>query len=589
MKERQATLFDGSGSGAVLPTPREMVERLDRTVIGQEEAKRALSSAVYAHYLGGAWASESGSGDLGPQHVLLLGPTGSGKTHMVRSLASMLGVPVCFGSATALAEVGYKGDSVDTLVRNLVEAAGGDVGRAERGIVYLDEFDKIRRADTGGLRDVSGEGVQNALLTLLDGRRTTFSETHCSGRLTVDVSRILFVCTGAFSMLPEVVRRRVGGFGGFGFGSGRGGGALSDDEAYGLATADDLIACGFIPELVGRFASVAALRSLSADSMRRILDSGEDSILAKQRTFFALHGVELEVPECAVAAMAARSAAMGVGARGLVRVVLGVLRPVSWRLPELREEGVVRVRITEEAVRGEGDPELVRSGSERGDGARAGSLRESAFRGLGGCRAASARGGVSDTRGWSSAQVAARLEEVKAGLGWAETEGSARRWWLAFERDNASRPALVLRLAEELLERKATVTEFFLAYVYSNTDNIQANLHYLDYTRLKKRDERRRRKAGGAARGEDAPAAGSAPEGADSVEGGGPEGDGEDSEGSADGRGGEEGPAGGRGEGRRQARAGRKGWSMFVPPALRPSMSGPRCFSYRLQRSFELW
>jgi ATP-dependent Clp protease ATP-binding subunit ClpX len=221
-------------------------------------------------------------------------------------------------------------------------------------------------------------------------------------------------------------------------------------------------------------------------------------------------------------------------------VVLGVLRPVSWRLPELRGEGVVRVRITEEAVLGEGDPELVRSGAVLGDGARAASLRASAFRGLEGSRAEAARGGISDTRGWSSAQVEARLEEVKAGLGWAETEGSARKWWLAFERENASRPALVLRLAEELLERKATVTEFFLAYVYSNTDNIQANLHFLDYTRLKKREERRRRERGEgrASGGEDAPATGAAPEGADSSEGG------EASEEGADERGGGAGDAG---------------------------------------------
>lgn len=505
-----------------MPTPREMIAELDRTVIGQEEAKRALASAVYTHYLAGAYAAAPGAahGDLGPQHVLLLGPTGSGKTLLVRALASMLGVPIVFGSATALAEVGYKGDSVDTLVRNLVEAAGGDVKKAERGIIYLDEFDKLRRVEGHGGRDVSGEGVQNALLTLLDGRRTTFSETHHSARLTVDVSKILFVCTGAFSTLPEVVRRRRAVERGFGFGGGFGGaragvlGELSDDEAYQRATAEDLIACGFIPELVGRFASIAALRSLTADSMRRILDSGAESILAKQRTLFGLHGVELEVGEGAMAALAERSAGLGVGARGLVRVLLGVLRPVSWRLPDLRGEGVVRVRVTEEAALGRGAPELVRGeesgageGAPLGAGSGAGvdlaGLRARAVEGLGAMGEASSptERRISDVRGWPATRVAARLEDVKRGLDWENTTGSARKWWGAFEKENGHRLALVLRLAEELLERKATVTEFFLAYVYSNTDNIQANLHYLDYTRLKKREEERRRKEA-AARGE---------------------------------------------------------------------------------------
>ena len=187
-----------------LPTPGGMVRHLDAHVAGQEHAKRELASAVYRHYLGLASRDTAGA-DFGPQHALLLGPTGCGKTLLVRTLAAYLGVPVAFCAATSLVETGYVGDQVESVLYALARAAG-DAQKAERGIVYLDEFDKMRRATDIG-RDVSGEGVQNALLSLFDGTRTRFRFRETE--FVMDTSRVLFVCSGAFAGLTDVVRRRV--------------------------------------------------------------------------------------------------------------------------------------------------------------------------------------------------------------------------------------------------------------------------------------------------------------------------------------------------------------------------------------------
>ena len=514
----------------VLPTPKEMIAELDRYVIGQDRAKRDLAVAIYNHYISIAYTSlhDAKHQDFGPQHILLLGPTGSGKTFLVRCIAKMLNVPISFASATALAEVGYKGDSVDVLVRNLVAAAEGDIYKAERGIIYLDEFDKIRRAHGDIARDVSGEGVQNALLTLLDGRRTTLSETFQSSRVTIDVSKILFICTGAFSDLPRIVRRRAEKANGFGFGkssqSNPTDSVETDDDAYAEAIPEDLIQYGFIPEIIGRFSTISATKSLTTDMLKRILVSGRDSIFDKQRTLFALHGIELEIQDAALVAIAKKSRKLGAGARGLVRLLFRALDDVDWRLPDLHADGVVKVIITPETVNRTGEAILIYRDDLPGDGpadeqggppsaphdagpSRGGpsepayppidELRSRALLPLKISSSALRKGqtseGITDTRGWSNEQMASRLKAVRSQLGWDSTTGSARKWWQAFEDQNSASLTHVLRLAEELLARNSTITEFFLAYVYSNTDNIPANLHYLDYSRAKKADEKRKR------------------------------------------------------------------------------------------------
>ncbi|MCB1235670.1 MAG: AAA family ATPase, partial [Verrucomicrobiae bacterium] len=239
----------------ILPTPTEMIAHLDRFVRGQARAKQDIAVAVYNHYLSQAWR-DRGHEDLGRHHILLIGPTGVGKTYLVRTLADFLGVPVGFASATGLAEAGYKGNSVETIIRSLIDRAEGDPKRAEKGIVFIDEIDKIRGADTGGYRDVSGEGVQNALLTLLDGRISEGLEGY--GHRPVDTSRLLFVCTGAFVGLQEIVERRLGSRErriGFLARPNETVEKIPDQpiyEALCQAETRDLVEFGMIPEFIGR-------------------------------------------------------------------------------------------------------------------------------------------------------------------------------------------------------------------------------------------------------------------------------------------------------------------------------------------------
>jgi ATP-dependent Clp protease ATP-binding subunit ClpX len=496
----------------LLPTPAEIVGELDRRVHGQARAKRDLAVAVYNHYLSQAYRDRSGV-DLGRQHILLIGPTGVGKTYLVRCLAEYLGVPVGFTSAAGLVEMGYKGNSVESMIAALLERAGGDPRQAERGIVFIDEIDKIKRGESSG-RDVSGEGVQNALLTLLDGRLSEGLEGQ--KHAAVDTSRLLFVCTGAFVGLAEIVQRRRGAAQ-----SPMGFRARLDERAEDLpdqpvyealvqAETRDLVEYGLIPEFIGRFATLTVLHELSRSALRSILVGGlEGSALERQKRFARLHGIELEFTPEALEAIAAEAEALGTGARGLARLIGRAVDGVDYRWTELAEQGIRRVVVGRAAVENGSDPELIAGPAAAPREDR--ELRLEALRELpprpgmrSGVRLGQSRG-QSDTRGWTREQFRTAIEVLKQEhLGWEQTGGSARKWWVAFEQENAERPALILRLCEELKSRRATITQFFLAYVYSNTDNIQANLHYLDYTRLKEKErkERQKRPAGdGAAAG----------------------------------------------------------------------------------------
>ncbi len=488
-------------SANVLPTPTELIAHVDQFVHGQARAKQDLAVAIYNHYLAQAHRDRGGP-DLGRQHILLLGPTGVGKTYLVKTIAEFLGVPLGFTSATGLVEAGYKGNSVETLIATLLDRAGGDPRKAEKGIVFLDEVDKIKRGDTGGVRDVSGEGVQNALLTLLDGRISEGDQG--SPHAAIDTSRLLFVCAGAFVGLDQIVQRRLGsGRSRLGFvprpaeqRDERGDQRLY--ETLCQAQTSDLVAFGMIPEFIGRLATITVLHELPRSALRTILGQGvQRSALARQQEFARIHGIELVITDDALDAIAAEAEALGTGARGLDRLVGRAVDSVDHRWPELAAEGVVRV-VIDRAVIERGEPPQL----ERGDPIVppiAADLRAAALRGMPPRPApgTDARGAVARRGELSDAQVRDEIDRRKREqLDWPNTTGSARKWWETFESENEQRLRLVLRLCDELAQRGATITEFFLAYVYSNTDNIQANLHYLDYLRSKKEEDEARRKKG---------------------------------------------------------------------------------------------
>ena len=356
---------------ARLHTAAEIALHLDKHVAGQSLAKQRLGLAVYRHFLGRRFRDSLGSGghDFGRQHQLLIGPTGVGKSLLVKTLGALLGVPVAFTAATSLVETGYVGTPVESMFAALLERAGGDVALAEHGIVFLDEFDKLKRATDIG-RDVSGEGVQNGLLTLLDGRPVRLR--YRDREVSMDSSRILFLCTGAFAGLTARARFRQHvalpvrarlerkhvppmGFAATPQRHAR----LSEAEVLDRILPQDLVDFGLIPELVGRFAGWVPLHPLTRTELERVLADLPGSPLAMQRKFFELHGIRLEVGPEARAALVDRALEHGLGARTLHRLVAEALAPLEFRLPCLVEEGVGAVRLTRAAIEGEAEPELV--------------------------------------------------------------------------------------------------------------------------------------------------------------------------------------------------------------------------------------
>ena len=341
-----------------LPTPSAMIEHLNLSVHGQERAKRDLCTAVYRHYLSLAFRERApeAAQPFGRQHMLLLGPTGAGKTFMVKTLVEYLGVPLSLVSATSLVEVGYSGEHLDSVFRRLLIQTRGDVQAAQRGIVFLDEIDKIRRQETSG-RDVSGEGVQTSLLASLDGCPI---DVQLGDRVfSVDTSRLLFVCTGAFVGLADVIRRRLGAGRTLGFhAAGEDARELTDDQAIARGELQDLQDYGFIPEFLGRFAVYSTVASLSRDDMINLLKNTKDSALRRQQRWFGAHGIELVAPDETLGVIASKAIANGTNARGLERALKKLLAPLEWQLPELAERGVRKVILKSDGASGRVQPHL---------------------------------------------------------------------------------------------------------------------------------------------------------------------------------------------------------------------------------------
>jgi ATP-dependent Clp protease ATP-binding subunit ClpX len=348
-----------------LPKPREIYGVLDEYVIGQESAKRTLSVAVYNHYKRVQMMhAEDAEIELQKSNILLLGPTGCGKTLLAQTLARILNVPFAIADATALTEAGYVGEDVENILLKLIQAADYDVKKAETGIIYIDEVDKIaRKADNPSItRDVSGEGVQQALLKILEG--TSASVPPQGGRkhphqefLSIDTTNILFICGGAFANLDKVIERRIG-HKGVGFSAAIQPKRTKDDgEIFESCLPEDLVQYGLIPEFIGRLPVMSAVHQLTHEDLVAILTEPRNALVKQFHRFFHFDGIELVFSDDALVAIAERALERETGARGLRSIIEEVLLEVQFELPSRRD--VKKCVVTRETIEKGLTPTLV--------------------------------------------------------------------------------------------------------------------------------------------------------------------------------------------------------------------------------------